>query len=257
MSRYAHIGRGFFDDNPGWTRDRDTFWLLFSQPKRPSSLLLAAALRDAEDATRERVLTWLLAPDAPVQRVFGRSRDEFTFHLFRSAAKLDAVPLMRQIMEMERTLKLDDPRVPGLLGEMIAAGRAQAAEVLMGPLRNYNEELLYACEKKHVAMVRLLLREGRVNPAWHNSICLIQACNVDSADIVSVLLADNRVKPSDRAYSALEEAIANQNRDSVEMLLEADARISLPGLQRMLTRYSVPPDFAEWTMIRWQGNQPK
>lgn len=258
---YNYIGDGFFDNNPGWITDRDTFWLFFStQPKRPASFLLAGALRDANDDTRAKVLRWLLDPTAPVKKAFGKSHEEFVRALFRGAAVLKAIPLMQEIITNVPNFNLQNS--PNLLKEMIASGRAESAAFLMGPMRDYNKELRHACEEKHTSMVELLLKEGRANPAHNRSICLIRAATVNAIEIVHLLLLDNRVKVSDRNYRALEDAISNPNRDMIGMLLDYDSHISRKALVSMITpRQTGITDedkfnsFRKWIMDRWEDNQ--
>lgn len=258
---YHHIGTGFFDDNPGWIKDRDTFWLFFStQPKRPSSFLLAGALRDANDETRAKVLRWLLDPTAPVKKAFGKSHEEFVRSLFRGAAVLRAIPLMQEIITLVPNFDLQNS--PYLLKEMIATGRAESAAFLMGPLRDYNKELKMACENNHVGIVELLLKEGRANPAHHESICLTQAANMGNLDIVLLLLRDGRSNVYAQNYRALYTAIDDRSNEVIEALLDFDARISRDKLISFIKWHKGANEdegyfnsFKSWVIQIWEENQ--
>ena len=82
-----------------------------------------------------------------------------------------------------------------------------------------------ACRDGHLEIVRLLLADGRVNPADQNNKAIELACNYGRLEIVRLLLADGRVNPADQNNKAIEEAFKHGYVEIVRLLL-ADQRVN-------------------------------
>jgi len=214
--------RWFFDNNPNWIQNRDTFWLLVEGNRtllRP--LILCTALAQASATTRNTVLNWITDVTAPIERLLGKSRMDWIHSLFHGAGLLNNAQIMNELFNRVPEVKQNEERVQTLLKEFIRKNKPESVLYLMGPLRDYNQELEEACSNKHREIVSILLKEGRANPAYQYSLSLRKACNVGDPEIVRMLLFDNRVKISDRNYEALEEVMLyNIDKDIIGMLLD-------------------------------------
>ncbi|MBA2652127.1 MAG: ankyrin repeat domain-containing protein [Tatlockia sp.] len=105
------------------------------------------------------------------------------------------------------------------------------------PADKHNLALRIACEKGHLEMVRLLLKDPRVYPMQEVENLddsddeevidpLILACKYGHVGIVKLLLADLRVIPSEYNNQAAQNAISSGFAEIVELLME-DSRIDL------------------------------
>lgn len=213
---YSLVGDGFFDQNPNYIQSRDVFWLLVGGNVtllRP--VIMATALGQANPDTRSRVLTWLMDKTAPIQRLINQSRDTYLFNLFRGAGLINNDELMK---ELNKSIPIEEEKKQILLKELIKKNKAKTAAFLMGPIRDYNTELVDACFNRHLDMVKLLLKEGLANPAYHRSACLRHAVNVENPEIVRELLIDNRAQINENVIQ--EAFVDSPNRDIIGMILD-------------------------------------
>jgi hypothetical protein len=87
----------------------------------------------------------------------------------------------------------------------------------------YTEALVFASRRGHAAIVRLLLEDGRADPAAGESQALCAAVGHGSVDVVQLLLSDGRAEPAARDCQALIVAANSGDADVVRLLL-ADGR---------------------------------
>jgi ankyrin repeat protein len=80
------------------------------------------------------------------------------------------------------------------------------------------------CAHGHLALVKAMLQDPRLNPGDVENTAIIQACKGGFIDIVKLLLEDERVDPTDDDQMALFEAMAGNHLDILELLLR-DPRI--------------------------------
>ena len=80
-----------------------------------------------------------------------------------------------------------------------------------------------ASENGHIDVVRLLLADGRVNPAASDNYAIRLASENGRTDVVRLLLADGRVDPAAKDNYAIREASCYGHVDVVRLLL-ADVR---------------------------------
>ena len=82
-----------------------------------------------------------------------------------------------------------------------------------------------AIQNGNLRMVRLLLKDGRVDPADQNSVCLVDAVQADQPGILMHLLLDGRADPRALGSRAMGLA-ASLGRDRMVALFLADGRAS-------------------------------
>ena len=82
-----------------------------------------------------------------------------------------------------------------------------------------------ACDYNHVDIVNLLLQDGRADPTGADNYCIIKASTYGRIKMVQLLLQDGRVDPADRNNMAIKEARTKKIR---EMLIKYKYRVDGP-----------------------------
>lgn len=90
--------------------------------------------------------------------------------------------------------------------------------------KDYSFILSASAEKGHSEVVKLLLKDGRLNPGWKSNMAIWKAANNGDTAIVELLLADPRVDPSDHDNMAIIAALICGHIDIVKLLL-TDKRV--------------------------------
>lgn len=95
----------------------------------------------------------------------------------------------------------------------------------------YNElDLIEACKRGHLELVREILRDERISREAEDSACLYWACHNGHTEIVHALLWDDQADPSADESGALCAAARFGHTDIVRMLLQHD--VADPGARR-------------------------
>jgi hypothetical protein len=76
-----------------------------------------------------------------------------------------------------------------------------------------------ACHRGNSEIVKLLLDDGRANPAYLSNIGIITAAEEGYTDIIKLLLSDPRVNPGDKDNEALIKSVINNHVDIVNLLI--------------------------------------
>lgn len=87
-----------------------------------------------------------------------------------------------------------------------------------------NKLFIWACENRHVDMVKNLLKDKRINPGDRRNEPISTASKNGNIEIVKLLLNDHRVNPSDFDSFSLIWACENGHIEIVKLLLE-DGRV--------------------------------
>jgi hypothetical protein len=113
------------------------------------------------------------------------------------------------------------------LGACAARGDAEGAAEVLGRLgRSPNEMIsttlaMFDAESKgHTEVVRVLLEDGRADPAWNDNQVLRTAIVRDRVAIVRLLLADGRADPGTGCSYPLRLAALSRRHEVLQLLLE-------------------------------------
>lgn len=88
-----------------------------------------------------------------------------------------------------------------------------------------SRDFIWAVESGALNIVKVLLEDGRVNPAAYDNEAIIMAACREDPDMIKILLGDPRVNPGDSNNQALFSALLRDNRKVVKLLL-ADPRVN-------------------------------
>lgn len=97
-------------------------------------------------------------------------------------------------------------------------------DVKVNPSNHNIDALLWASEYGHAEIVKLLLEDGRFDPRYNRSYSLALAANYNFPEVVKLLLEDGRANPADANNRALKWAKQKGNQEIVDMLLK-DGRL--------------------------------
>ena len=104
-------------------------------------------------------------------------------------------------------------------------------QIVKGMLKNPNIDLytnfsvfMYACKKAHLEVVRLLLKDPRVDPAIWDNAPISWACESGCLEVVRLLLQHPRVDPTGNNNLAIQRASEGNYTDIILFLLK-DSRI--------------------------------
>lgn len=103
----------------------------------------------------------------------------------------------------------------------------------INPAFSDNRCLRTACMKGHTEIVEMLLQDNRVDPCVPENMAIQIAVKNGHEKIVKMLLADKRVDPSENDNTALRMAAGARNREIFNMLL-ADERVQVKAVERLL-----------------------
>jgi hypothetical protein len=92
------------------------------------------------------------------------------------------------------------------------------------PSTDNNRTIRWVSENGHVEIVKLLLKDSRVDPSNEDNYAIRWASENGHTEIVKLLLKDNRVDPSDKSNSAIRWASENGHTEIVKLLLK-DSRV--------------------------------
>ena len=88
-----------------------------------------------------------------------------------------------------------------------------------------NASICYAVFRGHINIIKLLLKDNRVNPSDNDDKALKTAIVFGHIDIVKLLISDKRVDPTVYFHASLKLAIINKRIDIVKLLI-SDKRIN-------------------------------
>jgi hypothetical protein len=94
-------------------------------------------------------------------------------------------------------------------------------------IKNLNSGMTNASIYGHASVVKLLLQDGRADPAIQNNISIRRAAEQGHKEVVRLLLQDPRVDPTANRNGALRNAVVEGHTEVVKLLLE-DGRTN-PG----------------------------
>lgn len=114
-------------------------------------------------------------------------------------------------------------------------GKSKMVKLLLengrgNPATADNYAIIVASENGHEKVVKLLLGDKRVNPAASNNMAIILASKYGNTKVVKLLLADKRVNPGDVRNKAVRQASKYGHVKVVKLLL-ADERLTYPGVK--------------------------
>jgi ankyrin repeat protein len=127
--------------------------------------------------------------------------------------------IRKSLGNLTRVEKLFKGAKHGILW-LIQEALDEGADPSMG--KNYAIRL--AAQYGHLEIVKLLLKDKRVNPAAEYNFAIRWASKHNHIEIVKLLLKDKRVNPAAENNRALFWAAENQNKDMVKLLLQ-DKRV--------------------------------
>lgn len=90
---YSMIGNEF---TKYYLQNKDTFWLLIKQ-KPPGIRLLVRMLQGLDEGDRQRVLTWLIAPDSPAPQIYTK---DFIYDLLTNSGELKVYNIIFSILNV-------------------------------------------------------------------------------------------------------------------------------------------------------------
>lgn len=105
------------------------------------------------------------------------------------------------------------------------------------------DALVEACIEGHLEMVKLILKDGRIEPSYDSSRCLVEACKFGHKDVVCVLLEDGRVDVLEDDSKALYKASKYRHYEIVEILLEREAHVSPRWYSKMVMNSLMDHEF--------------
>jgi ankyrin repeat protein len=144
---------------------------------------------------------------------------------FLTAVKWGADKVVKILLENAQI----DPAVDNNFAIRWAAGQGylEIVRLLLRDARvnSLDEALRAAARKGQVNVMRLLLADTRVNPAAMHNLAITQAAESGQLEAVRVLLADKRVDPTDRNDNAFRGA-AHFGHPEVVRLLLSDPRVN-------------------------------
>lgn len=84
-SYYSMIGNEF---TKYYLQNKDTFWLLIRQ-KSPGIQLLVRMLQGLDEGDRQKMLTWMIAPDSPAPQIYKKDYiEDFVYELVEKSSEL-------------------------------------------------------------------------------------------------------------------------------------------------------------------------
>ena len=86
----------------------------------------------------------------------------------------------------------------------------------------YDDIIIDACVFGYLNIVKLLLKDKRVDPSVQADIALQNACKNGHAEVVELLLTDSRVNPSTWNNLPIRSALKDNNIKIIKLLLKND-----------------------------------
>lgn len=119
-----------------------------------------------------------------------------------------------------------DPLVEAVKYGCLNVVKMLLREARIEPARNGSNVLREAIQKGHLKIVKALLEDKRVQPTDQHSICLVDAVTTGHIGILQALLLDGRADPKALGSRAMSLA-ASLGRDAMVSLLLVDGRASV------------------------------
>ena len=99
-------------------------------------------------------------------------------------------------------------------------------------------EFFHAARDGKIDIIKVLLKDKRVDPAARNNHAIAWAAENGHYDVVKFLMADKRVNPSDDNNYAIRKATQNGHYDIFKLLME-DERVNPAGENNYILRWAI------------------
>lgn len=128
-------------------------------------------------------------------------------------------------------ISLTDNEYHRILEISVESGLTNFVKLLLKKYKtNNNNAIIIACNNGHLDIVKILLDDGRIDPAVLDNEAIIIAARNGHYEIVKLLMNDTRVNPAARNNKALKDACRRNHRKVVNLLLTHEKVIDIIGL---------------------------